>query len=80
MMQIFNQFNARKLQEGELNVFSGILNNYLFLGVVFITFSIQMLMVEYGGKAIKTHPLNLSLNILCIALGSFELLWGLVVK
>ena len=37
-------------------------------------------MVEVGGKAIKTWPLNTDQNIICLIFGSFELLWGLLIK
>ena len=37
MMQIGNFFNARKLQD-EVNIFSGIISNYLFGVIVIITF------------------------------------------
>lgn len=48
-MQLFNQINARKIEDGELNVFSGFFNNFLFLFVTILTFVVQMTMVEVGG-------------------------------
>lgn len=39
-MQLFNQINARKLGDKELNVFTGFFNNGLFLFVAGITFVI----------------------------------------
>lgn len=59
-MQVFNQINARKLREDELNVFSGIFKNMLFVGVTLLTFIIQMLMVEIGGRPVKSYPLSMS--------------------
>lgn len=41
MMQLFNEFNARKIH-GERNVFDGILNNLIFCSIVFGTFVIQV--------------------------------------
>jgi magnesium-transporting ATPase (P-type) len=78
-LQLFNQINARKLGE-ELNVFSGVFNNCLFVGVVIFTFVIQMALVEVGGKFIKTHALSPDLNVVCILIGSFELVWGVIIK
>jgi hypothetical protein len=37
-------------------------------------------MVTYGGKPIQAAPLTIVQNSLCIAVGSVELLWGLVLK
>lgn len=79
-MQLFNQINARKIEEGELNVFKGFFNNFLFLFVTVLTFVVQMAMVEVGGKAIKTWPLNTDQNKICLAFGSVELVWGLLIK
>ena len=39
-MQIFNEFNARK--PDEMNVFSGVTKNYLFMGIVGSTFVLQV--------------------------------------
>ena len=79
-LQLFNQINARKLEEGEFNVFSGMFKNCLFVGVVIFTFVIQMVMVEIGGMAIKTHALSNELNIICVLIGSIELIWGVFIK
>ena len=78
-MQLFNQMNARKLEE-EINVFSGIFRSPLFILVVIITFVTQMTMVENGGRVMETYPLNKDLNIICILIGSFELIWGMIIK
>jgi Ca2+ transporting ATPase len=79
-MQLFNQINARKIEEGELNVFKGFFNNFLFLFVTILTFVVQMAMVEVGGVAIKTWPLNTHQNVLCLIFGAVELVWGLIIK
>jgi Ca2+-transporting ATPase len=55
-------------------------SNFLFVGVVIFTFTIQMVMVEIGGMAVKTAPLSTELNIVCILIGSFELVWGVIIK
>lgn len=49
-MQLFNEVNCRKLN-GECNVFSGILNNSLFCGILFTTAVLQVLIVEFGSVA-----------------------------
>lgn len=79
-MQIFNQINARKLKEDERNVFSGMLKNPWFNVITFITFIVQMLMVEVGGEVMKVHELTLAQNGWCLLIGAGELIWGLFLK
>ncbi|KAG7366729.1 plasma-membrane calcium-translocating P-type ATPase [Nitzschia inconspicua] len=50
-MQLFNEINCRKVK-GELNVFSGILNNALFCSILLVTSVLQALIVEFGGNAL----------------------------
>lgn len=80
MLQIFNEINARKLKHTETNVFENFLNNPLFLIIVVGTIVIQLTMVKYGGKSLKTVELSFKENLLCIILGTFSLLSGLIVK
>ena len=79
-MQIFNQINARKLEEGEFNVFEGVFKNPLFIWITIFTFIIQMGMVEFGGKAVKAYPLNTKQNMICLVIGAIELIIGFVLK
>ncbi len=50
-MQLFNEVNSRSLN-GEINVFKGMLRNPLFCGILVITAILQVIMVEFGGKAL----------------------------
>lgn len=79
-MQLFNQINARKIMFGEINVFAGFFQNAMFLGITLLTFAVQMTMVEIGGVAIQTWPLNTNQNLICISIGFLELIWGLILK
>jgi Ca2+ transporting ATPase len=79
-MQVFNQINARKLEEGEINVFAGIFRNMLFIYITIFTFGIQMAMVEYGGAAVKSYPLNTRQNTICLIIGGLELVVGFILK
>lgn len=79
-MQIFNQLNARLLEEGEFNMFSGIFKNPMFIAIVLTTIVVQMLMVEFGGRMVKCWPLTWSQNLLCLLIGLGELPWGLLIK
>lgn len=57
-MQIFNLINSRKIGD-ELNVFAGFFNNIWFIIIFVLTIIIQCVLVELGGNAVKTYPLNL---------------------
>lgn len=79
-MQVFNQINARKLEEGEFNVFGGMIANMPFLGIMVVTIIVQLAMVEYGGRMVKCWPLNIYQNAICIVIGLGELPWGVLIK
>ncbi|CAJ1954930.1 unnamed protein product [Sphenostylis stenocarpa] len=71
--QIFNEFNARKPEE--MNVFQGVTKNRLFMGIVGMTFVLQIIIIEFLGKFTTTVKLswNLWLASLCIGLLSWPL-------
>lgn len=80
LFQIFNEINARKLKHSEVNVFENFFNNPMFLIILVGTIVIQLTMIKYGGKSMKTVELSFSENILCLILGSSSLLAGLFIK
>ncbi|KAH1105366.1 hypothetical protein GLYMA_13G372400v4 [Glycine max] len=71
--QIFNEFNARKPEE--MNVFRGVTKNRLFMGIVGMTFVLQIIIIEFLGKFTTTVKLDwkLWLASLCIGLVSWPL-------
>ncbi|CAL5087545.1 unnamed protein product [Urochloa decumbens] len=66
--QIFNEFNARKPEEK--NVFKGVTNNHLFMGIVGATTVLQILIIEFLGKFFDTARLNWRLWLLSVAIGA----------
>ncbi|CAL8254689.1 unnamed protein product [Arctogadus glacialis] len=78
LMQLFNEINARKIH-GERNVFDGIFANPIFCSIVFGTFVVQILIVQFGGKPFSCAPLNVEQWFWCLFIGLGELLWGQVV-
>lgn len=79
-LQVFNSINARKLGKSEKNVFSGIFDNFLYIGVqLFIVFG-QVIMVQVGGRALRTHALSAYQHLLCIAIAASCLVIGFIVK
>lgn len=79
-LQVFNIINARKLGEREWNVFSGFFNNWLFLMIFAVMVVVQILMVQYGGRPVRAHPLNMEQHYLSIGIGAGCLIWALFVK
>ncbi|KAE9468071.1 hypothetical protein C3L33_00041, partial [Rhododendron williamsianum] len=65
--QIFNEFNARK--PDQMNVFSGITKNRLFVGIVGATFVLQILIIEFLGHFFSTVRLNWSLWLISLVIG-----------
>ncbi|KAL0968002.1 hypothetical protein UPYG_G00260850 [Umbra pygmaea] len=72
-----NEINARKIH-GERNVF-GIFKNMIFCSIVFGTFVIQVLIVQFGGKPFSCVDLTVDQWLWCVFLGFGCLLWGQVV-
>ena len=80
LLQVFNEINARKLKAHEYNVFEDFFNNKLFLVIIVGTIIIQLTMIKYGGRSLKTVELSFKENLLCLVLGSTSLLSCLAFK
>ncbi|CAL5400730.1 unnamed protein product [Camellia sinensis] len=78
LCQVFNEFNARKLEAK--NVFTGILKNKLFLGIVGITIVLQVVMVEFLKKFANTERLNWVQWMACIIIAAMSWPIGWLVK
>lgn len=67
-MQLFNEINSRSL-EGDFNVFKGIFSNALFCSILVITACLQVVMVQYGDKAMHVVEGGLSAKFWGISIG-----------
>lgn len=56
MLQFWNMFNAKSFMTGE-SAFKGMLENKLFLFVLFVIFAGQLLIVSFGGTMFNVEPL-----------------------
>ena len=79
-LQVFNFFNARKLKRDEINIFSNISNNFIFILIVIAIFVCQLFIVEFGGKVLRLVPLSMDQHLICIAIGALCLVSGVFVK
>ncbi|KAI4316617.1 hypothetical protein L6164_024581 [Bauhinia variegata] len=55
--QVFNEISSREMEK--VNVFEGILKNYVFVAVLTCTILFQIIIIEYVGTYANTHPLSL---------------------
>lgn len=79
LMQLFNEVNARKLQSvdrlkstwAEWNMFHGITNNPFFVTIVFSTFVVQIVIIQFGSAVFRVVDGGLSYQqwIFCILFG-----------
>lgn len=79
-LQVFNSINSRKLMKKDANVFIGIMNNPLYLIIQGIIIVGQVILVQLGGRAVRTQPLTLMQHLGCIAIGSISLILGYIIK
>ncbi|XP_031563488.1 plasma membrane calcium-transporting ATPase 4-like isoform X2 [Actinia tenebrosa] len=78
MMQLFNEINSRMVH-GERNVFKGIFRNPIFVGIFVGTFIVQILLIEFTGKAFHVHGLTWEEWMWTVFLGFSSLIWGQLV-
>lgn len=71
-MQLFNQLNCRKVRD-EVDVLEGITHHPPFTVILATEFLLQVLIVQYGGRAFETSPLTLSQWGLSIGIGALTL-------
>ena len=64
-LQIFNEINSRKVHN-ELNVFTGLFSNWLFLAILVGTAGVQAIIVEFGGEAFKVTGLTWVQWLICV--------------
>jgi len=77
--QVFNEINARKVTN-EMNVFKGIFTNPLFCCILSFIVIVQVLIVEFGGHALKTVPLEWYLWLICIAIALLTIPLGFILR
>ena len=79
-MQVFNLFNCRKVHPAEMNVFNGVMKNKMFMLVVVAVSTVQLLLVNFGGRIMRTQMLSLRLQVLSIGIAAFSLVIGVVAR
>lgn len=79
-MQVCNSINARKLNKTDYNVFKGILGNWYYIFIQSFIIVGQMILVTFGGRAVRTHRLTILQHLECLAIASITLVVGFLTK
>ncbi|KAF8014418.1 hypothetical protein BT93_H0287 [Corymbia citriodora subsp. variegata] len=77
LCQVFNEFNVRKLEK---NMFEGIHENKLFLGIIFLTVVLHVVMVEFLKGFAVTDRLSAGQWGACVGIAAMSWPVGWVVK
>ncbi|KAL6906054.1 hypothetical protein ACP4OV_003655 [Aristida adscensionis] len=76
--QVFNEINSREMQK--INVFRGIISNWIFIAIIAVTVVFQVVIIEFLGTFASTVPLNWQLWLVSVGLGSISLIVGVILK
>jgi len=77
--QVFNELNARSIGD-EMNIFKGLHQSPLFIGIILFTVVAQYGIVEFGGDFVRTVHLDQEQWIKCVLLGALSLPVGGVMR
>ena len=78
-MQIFNQWNSRRL-DNKFNIFEGMQRNYFFIGIQFIIIAGQIMIIFVGGAAFSVRTLNRAQWGYSIVLGILSLPIAVIIR
>ncbi|KAK3217917.1 hypothetical protein Dsin_011887 [Dipteronia sinensis] len=76
--QVFNEINSREMEK--INIFRGMLNSWLFTGVMVATVVFQVIIVEFLGAIASTVPLSWQLWLFCVLIGAVSMPIAVVIK
>ncbi|XP_068656065.1 calcium-transporting ATPase 10, plasma membrane-type-like [Aristolochia californica] len=76
--QVFNEISSREMEK--IDVFQGILKNYVFVGVLTCTVIFQIIIIEFLGDFANTTPLTLSQWFVSVLFGFLGMPIAAVVK
>ncbi|XP_065038274.1 probable calcium-transporting ATPase 8, plasma membrane-type isoform X1 [Musa acuminata AAA Group] len=76
--QVFNEINSLEMER--INVFRGILSNWIFVTILASTVAFQVIIVEFLGTFASTVPLGWQLWLLSLLIGSISLIVAVILK
>lgn len=78
-MQLFNELNCRKIHD-EINIFTGILGNPIYIYVCIFQISMQVFIVQATGQFFNCAPLTAGQWGVCMLLGAIAMPIGFVMR
>ncbi|PBP27774.1 calcium-translocating P-type ATPase [Diplocarpon rosae] len=78
-MQIFNEFNNRRL-DNKFNIFVGLHRNFFFIAINFLMVGLQIAIIFIGGEAFSITRLDGVQWAICLVLASLSLPMGILVR
>lgn len=78
-MQIFNEFNNRRL-DNKFNIFTGLHRNYFFIIINCLMVGCQILIAFVGKTAFSIVPINGVQWAICILVAALSWPWAIVVR
>ncbi|THC96006.1 hypothetical protein EYZ11_004505 [Aspergillus tanneri] len=78
-MQIFNEFNNRRL-DNKFNIFTGLHRNYFFIVINCIMIGCQILIAFVGKTAFSIVPINGVQWVICILVAALSWPWAICVR
>lgn len=75
---MFNEINSRDMEK--INVFRGIFDSWMFVGVMVITVAFQVIIIEFLGRFASTVPLSWQYWLFCILIGAISMPVAVLVK
>ncbi|XP_027349217.1 putative calcium-transporting ATPase 11, plasma membrane-type isoform X2 [Abrus precatorius] len=76
--QVFNEINSRDIVN--INVFRGIFDSWIFLLIIFVTVTFQVVIVEFLGAFASTVPLNWQFWLLSVLIGAVSMPIAAILK
>ncbi|KAL5001069.1 hypothetical protein BDV10DRAFT_160581 [Aspergillus recurvatus] len=78
-MQIFNEFNNRRL-DNRFNIFTGLHRNWFFIGINCIMVGCQVVIAFFGGAAFSIVRIHDEQWAICILVAAISLPWAIAVR
>ncbi|KAI8959899.1 plasma membrane calcium-transporting ATPase [Daldinia sp. FL1419] len=78
-MQIFNEFNNRRL-DNKFNIFEGVHRNKIFILINFIMVGAQIAIIFVGGAAFEITAINGIQWAICLVAAAISLPWAVVIR
>jgi Ca2+-transporting ATPase len=78
-MQVFNEFNNRRL-DNRFNIFTGLHRNWFFIGINCIMVGCQIVIAFYGGAAFSIVAIEGEQWAICILVAAISLPWAICIR